>query len=106
MPEDQNERRRKVVGICLLDMALEKEIKEGLKSKKVVLGSNSVIRAVKSGFLKTIVYASNVPEVSIKNLQYYSQLGKVSLERFEGNSKQLGEICGKPFNVLLVGLKK
>ncbi len=87
-------------------MPIEKDLKEAIKVKKAVMGSNSVIRSLKSGVLKSIVYASNAPENSIKNLQYYSQLGNTTLEKFEGNSKQLGEICGKPFNILLVGLKK
>ncbi|HLD41659.1 MAG TPA: ribosomal L7Ae/L30e/S12e/Gadd45 family protein [archaeon] len=87
-------------------MAAEKELKEALKAKRVIMGSNSVIRGLKAGLFKSVVYASNAPENSIKSLEHYTQLGNTSLERFEGNSKQLGEICGKPFNILLVGLKK
>ena len=87
-------------------MAVEKDLKDALKVKKIILGSNSVIRSLKAGLLKSVVYASNTPENSIKNLEYYTHLGNTVLEKFEGNSKQLGEICGKPFNILLVGVKK
>jgi len=87
-------------------MAIEKDLKEALKVKKVVIGSNSVIRAIKSGSVKTVICASNLPESNLNNLGYYNKIGNVSIEKFEGNSKQLGEICGKPFNILLVGLKK
>ncbi len=84
----------------------EKDIKEALKAKKVVMGSNSVIRSVKTGLVKTVIHASNLPENSLKDLDYYNKVGGVSVQKFEGTSKQLGEICGKPFNILLVELKK
>lgn len=87
-------------------MVAEKDLKEALKTKKVVIGSNSVIRAIKTGAVKTVVHASNLPENSLKDLGYYSQIGGITVEKFEGTSKQLGETCGKPFNILLVGLKK
>ena len=87
-------------------MTAEIDIKEALKAQKVVIGSNSVIRGVKTGLVKTVVHASNIPENSLKHLNYYSQTGGVVVQKFDGTSKQLGEICGKPFNILLVGLKK
>ncbi len=86
-------------------MIMEKEIKEALKAKKLVMGSNSVIRGVKTGHIKTVVHASNFPENSMADLKHYKQLGGITLEKFDGTSKQLGELCGKPFNILVVGLK-
>ena len=87
-------------------MALEKEINEAMKAKKLVIGSNSVIRGVKTGSVKTIVHASNFPESVMGSLTYYKKISSISIEKFDGNSKQLGEACGKPFNVLMVGVKK
>ena len=87
-------------------MGVEKELKEALKSKKVLLGSNSVIRAAKTGAVKTVIHASNLPETVTREMAYYGKMGNINVEKFEGNSKQLGELCGKPFNILLVGLKK
>jgi len=87
-------------------MTVEKEVKDALKAKKVLLGTNSVIRGVKTGSVKTVIKASNSPENIMGDLSYYSKIGNISIENFNGNSKQLGELCGKPFNILLVGLKK
>lgn len=87
-------------------MVIEKDIKEALKTKKLVMGSNSVIRGIKTGLVKTVVHASNFPENVMKDLDYYKQIGNISIEKFDGNSKQLGELCGKPFNILMVGVKK
>lgn len=87
-------------------MEPEKNIKEAIKTKKLVIGSNSVVRGIKTGLVKTVIHASNFPENAMKDLDYYKQAGNISVEKFEGNSKQLGELCGKPFNILLVGVKK
>ncbi len=87
-------------------MEIEKELKEALKMKRTVIGMNSVIRGIKSGAVKTVVQASNFPEELAGDLAYYKEVGSVNLEKFNGNSKQLGEFCGKPFNILAVGLKK
>ncbi len=84
----------------------DKEIKEALKSKKIVIGSNSVFRNLIGGSLKSVIHASNCPQDKLVDLERYSKLSGTQLDKFGGNSLQLGEICGKPFNVLLVGLKK
>lgn len=95
-----------VLCIKLIYMAIDKEIKEALKAKKVIIGSNSVLRGLRVGGLKSVILASNCPQDKIMDLERYSKLSGTQVNKFEGNSLQLGEICGKPFNVLLVGVKK
>ncbi len=87
-------------------MSVDKEITEALKGNKIVIGSNSVLRNLKTGSIKTVIHASNCPESKIADLERYTNLSGLKLDKFSGNSLQLGEICGKPFNVLLIGLKK
>ena len=87
-------------------MTIEKDIKEALKLKKVVIGGNSVLRGVKTGSVKSIIRASNFPDSVMMDLNHYKSVGNISIEIFNGNSKQLGEVCGKPFNVSIIGLKK
>ncbi|MCX6814058.1 MAG: 50S ribosomal protein L30e [Candidatus Aenigmarchaeota archaeon] len=82
------------------------EIKEAMKEKKIIIGSRTVIKGVKRGHINSVIYASNCPEETRKDLEYYSKSEFVAVKDFKGNSVQLGEICGKPFNVLLVGIKK
>jgi ribosomal protein L30E len=33
-------------------------------------------------------------------------MGKVEIERFKGDSASLGQICGKPFSVTVLGIEK
>jgi large subunit ribosomal protein L30e len=85
---------------------VNQEIKEAMKEKKILIGSRTVIKGVKRGHLDSVIYASNCPEETRKDLEYYSRGGFLELKEFKGNSVQLGELCGKPFNVLLIGIRK
>ena len=85
---------------------VSQEIKEAMKEKKIIIGSRTVIKGVKRGHINSVVYASNCPEETRKDLEYYSKSGFLGVKQFNGNSVQLGELCGKPFNVLLVGIRK
>ena len=87
-------------------MSINQEIKEALKEKRVIIGSRTVMKGVKVGSLGSVIYASNCPESTKKDLEHYSQAGFIPVKKFEGNSVQLGELCGKPFNVLMLGIRK
>lgn len=85
---------------------VNQEIKEAMKEKKIIIGSRTVMKGVKRGHINSVIYASNCPENMMKDIEYYSKSNFVAIKEFSGNSLQLGEVCGKPFNVLLVGIKK
>ena len=87
-------------------MLSKKEIEKAKKDNKILLGTNIVFKKLKQGDLKAIIYSSNCPPETKKDLDYYNKLNKIELQEFEGNSKQLGEVCGKPFNTLIIGIKK
>ncbi|RLJ05365.1 MAG: 50S ribosomal protein L30e [Candidatus Aenigmatarchaeota archaeon] len=82
-----------------------KEIKEALKENKLIIGTRRVMKFLKNKKLRMIFYASNCPENVKKDLEYYSKISDTAVKSFEGNSKQLGELCGKPFTILMVGVK-
>jgi large subunit ribosomal protein L30e len=86
-------------------MTIEKEIKEAMKNKKLVTGGNMVIDGLKKGIIKHVVYSSNCRDDMVKDLEYYSKNFGVEIVKFNGNSRNLGEICGKPFNIMLLGIK-
>ena len=87
-------------------MTLEKEIKKALKEKKVLIGSRSVLKAAKTGRLGSVVYASNTPGNTLSDIRHYADTSKINTQEFPGNSVQLGELCGKPFSILLLGITK
>jgi large subunit ribosomal protein L30e len=85
-------------------MTVQSDIKKAAETKKLVIGSRSVIRAVKSGDVKTVIYANNCEENLKKDIAYYEKFG-LEAKKFEGNSRQLGELCAKPFNVMILGIR-
>lgn len=86
-------------------MDVTKTIKEAHESGKLLIGSKSVIKGVKLGKISKIFCASNCPESYRKTLSMQAK-SKAEVLEFQGDSVRLGETCGKPFTVLMVGVKK
>lgn len=82
-----------------------KDIKSALEEKKLVIGTRTVMKGIKKGDIGNIFYASNCPKETVKDLDHYRKTSKLSVEEFKGDSVKLGQTCGKPFSVLLVGIK-
>ena len=87
-------------------MAIEKDIKDALKEDKLLMGKKSVMKAIKTGAIKYVLCPSNCSKEAEEAIGYYSRNFGVEVRRFEGSSRQLGEMCGKPFNIMLLGIKK
>ena len=81
------------------------DIKKALDDKKLIIGTKTVMKGTKKGDIKNVFYASNCPEEIVKDLNHYANTSKLSVEEFKGDSVKLGQTCGKPFSVLLVGIK-
>jgi len=84
----------------------KKDIEKAKKENKLILGTGIVLKKLKMGEIKSVIYSTNCPNETKKDLDYYNKINNIELQEFEGNSKQLGEACGKPFNALVIGIKK
>jgi large subunit ribosomal protein L30e len=87
-------------------MTAAKEIKESMKKNKIVIGVKGVIKCLKKGTLKTAIHSSNIPPALKKEMDYYSGISKAEVKPFGGDSVRLGQICGRPFRILAVGIRK
>ena len=87
-------------------MTAEEMIKEAMKAGKMVIGRNTVVSMLKSGSLESVVRASNYSPGKLKELEYYSKISKIDIQIFGGTSARLGQLCGKPFNIAVLGIKK
>ncbi len=85
-------------------MALADDIRDAARKKRLLIGTNSVIRAASAGHLHAVYLASNCPPRTRESLVRLSE--SLSIQELGENSTRLGEICGKPFLVLAVGIKK
>lgn len=87
-------------------VSVEKEIKDAVNAKRLVIGTRQTVRCLKSGSISRVIFASNCPESLKRDLNYYQSLGSVETAGFPKDSVGLGIECGKPFNIVMVGVKK
>ena len=87
-------------------MTTEKDVKDAVKEKKLLIGSRGVLSAAKTGKIISLIYASNTPRNTVSEITHYVNVSGIKVHEYPGNSVQLGELAGKPFSVLLLGIKK
>ena len=68
-----------------------------LPEGKFVIGVKEIKKAIGEGKIKKVVVASNCPDFLIE------KLGKIDMQRFEGDQKNMGTKLGKPFAIAMVG---
>lgn len=76
-----------------------------LKENKVVIGYRESLDFIKSNKPKLIVIAKNIPESRKKEIEHNAKIFGLELVEFEGSSKELGVICGKPFPISTLVIK-
>ncbi|HDH40974.1 MAG TPA: 50S ribosomal protein L30e [Candidatus Altiarchaeales archaeon] len=83
---------------------LRDDISSVVKTGKVVIGSNRVIKTLLIGNPKLIILSSNCPDSIREDIIYYSRLSKIPYSIIKDDSTELGSICGKPFPVSAIGI--
>ena len=81
-------------------------IKAAAQKQQLLIGTNSVRRAARTGQLHSAYAASNCPQRTLDEFTRFAAGGLFSLETIPENSIRLGEMCGKPFTVLVIGIAK
>jgi len=87
-------------------MELEKLIKEKIKEDKVVLGYKNVIKSLKTNKPELIVVADNMPEDKKKMIELNAKISKVQVKEYLKDNVNLGLLCGKPFSVSILAIKR
>ena len=67
-------------------------------------GARTGIAAAILGKAKVFVLASNTPADTREKVENYSKSSNVPLIEFEGNTMELGSVCGKPFPVSVLSI--
>lgn len=87
-------------------MATNKELMEAEKAGKLVTGSRRVFKELRKGKLVSVLHASNCPQDVVNNIKQLPTISNIKIDGFKGNSRALGEALGRPYNILLVGIRK
>ncbi len=86
-------------------MDLTREIQTALKENRVIIGYRESIDFIKSNKPKLIIVAKNIPDDMRKEIEHNAKIFGLEVIVFEGSSKELGVICGKPFPVSTLVIK-
>jgi len=81
-------------------------LKIALRTGRIILGFERTKKSIISGNAKLIIIASNAPKDRMEELKYYAKLDNVPIYIFEGSSKDLGALCGKPFMVSAMSVEE
>ena len=87
-------------------MSLIDEIQSALKEGKVIIGYKKSLEFIKNDSPKIIVMSQNMPDRERREVEHNAKLSAEKIEIFEGSSKELGVICGRPFPIMLLVIKK
>lgn len=82
---------------------IEKTLKEALGSSGFKCGQKEVLQSIKGS--KLIVLSRSASETTKRVLEQQAPAAGVQIQQFDGNSMQLGKLCGKPFRVAVVAIK-
>ena len=78
---------------------LANDIRLAVDSGETALGINKVIDSIKGNTAKLIIAASINKTEALQDVMHLAKISDLSVITFEGNSLELGAICGKPFSV-------
>ncbi len=78
---------------------LANNIRLAVDSGKVALGMNKVMDSMKENKAKLIVIASKNRNDILQDIRHASKISNTKTVIFEGDSMELGAVCGKPYSV-------
>jgi len=78
---------------------ISKAIVTTVKTGKVLLGTKDAVKNAKTGKAKLIIVASNCPQKTREDIEYYCKLSNIPVIIYKGTSIDLGAVCGRLFMV-------
>jgi large subunit ribosomal protein L30e len=85
---------------------INKAIATTVKTGRVLFGTNNAIKTAKTGKAKLIIVASNCPQKTREDIEYYCKLSKIPMIIYNGTSIDLGAVCGKSFTVSALTIRE
>jgi large subunit ribosomal protein L30e len=81
-----------------------KEIRDALKQKKLIIGTLSIMKNLKSGRIKKVFVTSNCPSGVKEGILHYAKLAKAEVVLLKQPNDELGALCKKPFSISVLGV--
>ncbi|MGC9057596.1 MAG: 50S ribosomal protein L30e [Candidatus Micrarchaeia archaeon] len=85
-------------------MEIQKSIRMAVDTGKVMLGKNESIRSITSGKCKLVIFSANAPNDIKVSIRKAAEAGDIPWIEYEGNAKELGVVCGKPYPINVISI--
>ena len=85
---------------------IDKALASAAKTGKVSYGANAALLNAKTGKAKMIVLAANCPQNIKDEIEYYAKLSKVPTLTYKGDSRDLANVCAKPFIISVLSIRE
>lgn len=79
-------------------------VRLAVESGKVEFGGRAGSKAGLSGSAKMFILAANAPSDIRMKIETYAKASNIPIVEFEGNTMELGSVCGKPFPVSVLSI--
>lgn len=76
-------------------------LKKAIKEKKLIIGTERTISALKRGEAKEVFVSKNCPELLRKEIKNYAEISNISVNELKESNEEMGTICKKPFSINL-----
>lgn len=87
-------------------MDLNREIRRAVDTGKVIFGAKQSEKSINTGQAKLFITASNSPNFSKERLLAKAKIANTNIVEFQGTNFELGQVCGKPFNISFMAIKE
>ena len=83
---------------------LTSDIRLAVDSGDVAIGMNSVMESIAAGKAKLVITSSKNKPGALSDIEHVAKLAEVKVIVFDGDSIQLGTVCGKPYSVSAISI--
>lgn len=84
---------------------MNEEIRKAMSNKKLIIGRDRVLKALRAKELTKIVLSKNCEERLQETIEKFASLASIEVVIVDMSNKELGIVCKKPFFVSTLGLK-
>ncbi len=80
------------------------QIKSSIKDGNVIMGTERVLKSLKSKGLKRVALANNVSDEVRSEIEHFARLSDVDVEIVNMNNEELGTFCKRKHNISVLGM--
>lgn len=89
-----------------MSVEVNREIRRAVDTGKVLFGKKESETGLSTGEAILLIATSNAPKLEKERLLAKAKIAQTPVLEFEGSALDLGQVCGKPFNISFMIVKE